>query len=136
MALKSILRGSKSIVRITPDHLPLLKRWFKARGLAIDINSMSDMGYIVDGRVAGWLFVTNSNSAMIEGLIADPHSVPSLRRASTRKLVGFLIDTSLMLGFTNIFAISKHPSIDQMSKEFGFKSNGNLKVYTLNASKD
>lgn len=136
-SLKTVLKGSRSIVRVNPDHYPQLTSWYKGRGQRIDLeDSISDMGYIADGRVAGWLYITNSNCAMIEGLIADPNSLPSLRRASMRKLVGFLIDTALMLGFTNIFAISKHPSVAQLSKEFGFKVNDTLKVYTLNTGRD
>lgn len=94
------------------------------------------MGYIVDGRVAGWLYVTNSEVAFIEGLIADPDTIPSLRKASMRKLVGFLIDTALMLGFTKVFAVSKHPSVDKLAKEFGFKGNSSLTVYTMSTDKD
>lgn len=138
MALKSIIRGQGSIVRVTPDHYPLLKSWYKARGIRIDNieDVVSDMGYIVDGRVAGWLYVTNSNCTMIEGIISDPATIPSLRRASIRKLIGFLIDTSLILGFTNIFALSKHPSMEQSARDFGFKISNTLKVFTLNAGEE
>lgn len=97
---------------------------------------ISDLGYIVDGRVAGWLYVTNSNCAMIEGIIADPNTVPSLRQQSLRKLCGFLVDTALMLGYTNIFGISKHPSMAKVSKELGFKMSNDFKVFTLNTGRE
>lgn len=127
-----------SIVRVTPDHYPMLKRWYKGHGKDFIVleDVISDLGYIVDGRVAGWLFVTNSNVAMIEGIISNPESVPSLRRTSLRKLTGFLVDASLMLGFTNIFGISKHPSMAKVAKELGFKSGKDFSVFTLNAGQD
>lgn len=127
------LKGHGSIVRITSDHYPLLKKWYKARGLKVDLEgNISDTGFIADGRVAGWLYVTNSNTAFIEGLISNPDTVPSLRRQSTRKLMGFLIDTALFLGFESIFAISRHPSVAKLAEEFAFKENSTLKVYTMN----
>lgn len=137
MSVKSLLKGSRTIVRITPDHYPQIHSWHEARGRRIDIEgNISDMGYLVDGRVAGWLYVTNSNAAFIEGLVADPNSVPSLRRASMRKLTGFLIDTAVMLGYTHIFAITRHPSVVKMAHEFGAKENSSLKVFTISTERD
>lgn len=138
MPLKSILRPSGSIVRVTPDHYPLITSWYEGHGTRIDNieDAVSDLGYIADDRVAGFLYVTNSNCAMIEGVIANPHSVPSLRRASLRKLTGFLVDIALMLGYTNIFGISKHPSITKVARELGFKEHSDFKLVTLITGKD
>lgn len=140
MDLKSLLKplynGSGSIVRITPDHYPMLRSWYEARGKRMpNTELLSDMGYIVDGRIAGWLYVTNSSMAMIEGIIADPATIPSLRKQSLRKLCGFLIDTALMLGFTDVFGISRHPSMTKISKEFGFKQ-AEFNIFTLSTGQD
>lgn len=94
------------------------------------LSTLSDMGYIADGRVAGWIYLTNGNAAMLEWIISDPSTVPSLRKESLRKLVGFMVDTCLMLGYTNIFGISKNPAIVGVAKQFGFKSS-EYTVYTL-----
>lgn len=125
--------GSKSIVKVTPRDYPMILEWYAARGKpAPSTASFSDLGYIVDGRVVGWLYLTNSNMAMIEGIVSDPSTIPSLRKASTRKLVGFLIDAAVALGYTNLFGISKHPSILGIAKQFGFKEDDSFKVVTLN----
>jgi hypothetical protein len=130
------LNGPPGIDRITRVHKDLIMSWWQQRGKRIDYKgTVSDLGFIADGRVAGWLYLTNSRVAMIEGIIADPCSVPSLRKASVRKLTGFLIDTALSLGYTRIFGISKHPGMARVSKEFGFKENV-FKVYTLSVEKD
>lgn len=134
--IKPLYNGSGSIVRITPDHYPLLRSWYAARGRTMPNEELlSDMGFIIDGRIAGWLYVTNSSMAMIEGVIADPSTVPSLRRQSLRKLCGFLIDTALMLGFTEVFGISRHPSMAKISKELGFKQ-AKFSVFTLSVGQD
>ena len=81
---------------------------------------LSDFGFIVDNRVAGFLYMTNSNIAFIEWVVARPKTVPSLRRASLRKLIGVLVDTATMMGCDIIFGVSTHPSIGKEAKAFGF----------------
>lgn len=127
--------GNRAIVRVTSDHYPTLKRWYEARGKeTFNRHLISDLGYMVDGRVAGWLYLTNSNIAMIECIISDPGTVPSLRKESLNKLVGHLIDTAVNLGYIHIWGISKHPSIEKVAEKYGFKITEGFKVLTLTAS--
>jgi hypothetical protein len=134
-AFISDLNAKESIVRIRPVHHELLRAWYAARGRQVDTSTFSDCGFIVDGRIAGFLYVTNSNMAFIEGVIADPYTVPSLRRHSMKKLIGILIDTATMLGYDNIFGISRHPSMSKLGKEFGFKEEP-FNVLMLSTDKD
>lgn len=120
------LNGLESIVRVKSSHWPLISSWYEERGLKTPIKgNMSDMGFIADGRVAGWLYLTNSNIAMIEGIISDPHTIPSLRKASLAKLTGAMIDMALALGYTTILGITKHPSVKKLAKQYGFKETDN-----------
>lgn len=125
-----------NIERIRPRHYKLLESWYAARGRKIDTSTFSDMGFIVDGRAAGFLYVTNSNLAMIEGIVADPYTIPSHRRLSIEKLVGLLMDTALSLGFTNIFGISKHPAIIKVGKKYGFKIHTDFLMLTYSEDKE
>lgn len=132
-----LLKAPGSIVRFTSDHYPLLKSWYAARGrIAPNRETLSDMGYVVDGRVIGFLYLTNSNVAMIEAIIADPNSVPSLRRASTDKLIGLLIDKAILLGYSSIFALSKHPSMHKAASKFGAKASTDFTLLTLDTNKE
>lgn len=120
-----------NIKRITTDHYPLIRSWYEARNKPCpSVETLSNTGYMADGRVAGWLYLTNSNVAMVDGIISDPNTVPSLRRESLQKLSGFLVDMALMLGYTNIFGMTKHPSLDQMGKKLGFRSQ-DFKVWAI-----
>lgn len=131
------LNAPGSIVRFTSDHYPTLKSWYVARGrIAPPTDTLSDTGYVVDGRVIGFLYLTNSNMALVEGVIANPDSVPSLRRASLRKLVGLLVDKAVMLGYSNIFCLTDHPNIIEVARQFGGKASTNLTLLTLNTNKD
>ncbi len=124
--------SASSISKVSPKDYATILEWYERRGKqAPEIASFSDLGYIVDGRVAGWLYLTNSNMAMIEGIISDPNTVPSLRKESLKKLVGFLIDCAMALGYTQIFGLSKHPAILDISRQFGFKEAEGFKLVTL-----
>lgn len=131
------MRRIKGIEKVTKAHLPLIKLWYQRRGMKMPRTGLlSTTGYIVDGRVAGWLHLTDSDIALIEGIIADPMSVPGLRRESLNKLSGYLIDTAILLGYNTVLAISKHPNIIQLSERYGFKELNGHKVMVLDASKD
>lgn len=110
------------IRKYTGRDYDLVAGWCKKRGRPLPSpDALSDLGFIVDDRVAGWLYLTNSNVAMVENIIANPNSVPSLRRHSLKVLCGLLVDTALSLGYTNIFGISNHPSVQKICREMGFR---------------
>lgn len=125
-----------SIRRVTSKDFPMIVSWYRKRGLkAPDPRALSDSGFIADERVAVWVFLTNSNMALIDGVIADPETVPSLRRESLTKLIGFCIDFCLQLGYTQIIGVTKHPKIEDLGKKFGFKQLPHKVIY-LDASGD
>ena len=131
------LLARPNIRRITPSDYRTIDAWYDKRNRDMpDPKTFSDMGYMADGRVAGWLYVTNSNMAMIEGIIADPDTVPSLRKASLEKLCGFLVDTAVALGYTHIFGITEHPSIEKVCYKLGFQEAKGFRVFVLNEPED
>lgn len=122
------------IIRYKPGNYKAVESWYRARGLkAPPPQYLSDMGYIADGRVAGWLYLTNSNVALIEGIISNPYSSPSSRRQSLKKLGGTLIDMALSLGYSVIKVETNHPSIQQIVEDMGFKEH-EIKTFILHDS--
>ena len=93
--------------------------------------SLSDVGYIVEERVAGWIYLTNSNVAMIEGVISDPNSLPSFRRLATKRLCSTLVDMAVALGYTKVLAITSHPAIMEICETMGFDEL-DKRVFLLN----
>lgn len=123
-----------SLKRVTSKDFPVIVHWYRKRNLKVpDPRALSDVGFIADGRVAGWLYLTNSNIAIIEGIISDPDSTSSLRRESLNKLIGCLIDFAVHLGYTQIMGVTKHPGIQTLGKRYGFKSLPHTVIY-LDAS--
>lgn len=134
MSSEMRLTGTRGLRRYTHRDYPMIKEWYALRGKQPPSPAiLSDLGYIADDRVCGFLYLTNSNMAMIEGIVANPESVPSLRRESLTKLVGYMIDTALLLGYENIFGISQHPSIAREAERFGFKT-ADYKIYMIRES--
>lgn len=127
----------KGIEKVTRNHYKLLKGWYEERGLAMPKRShFSTMGYIADGRVAGWLHLMNSDMALIEGLISDPNTIPSLRRDSVIKLCGFLTDTAIALGYPVVLGITKAPSIETVAQKLGYKELKGYKIMALDVSEE
>jgi len=100
----------------------MIAKWYKARGQRVpEPKSLSTIGFIADDRVAAWLYVTNSNMAMIECVISNPDTVPSLRRESLQHLCSFMVDAAMAMGYTNLAGITNHPSIEAICSRLGFK---------------
>jgi len=124
----------KNIRQFKKSDMKTIALWYRKRNEVVpDPRALSNTGFIADERVAAWVYFTNSNIAMIEGVISDPESVKSLRRQSLNKLMGFCIDFCLAAGYTQIIGISKHPSIKYLAKSYGFKVLPDHKVFYLNA---
>lgn len=75
--------------------------------------------------------MTNSNLAIIEGVISNPDTIPSLRKHSLKVLAGLMTDTAVSLGCTTVLAISKHPSIVELCGQMGFKELTDHRVFAL-----
>lgn len=121
----------KGIERVTKAEYERVRLWYKKRGKkAMPFGLLPPMGYMCDKRVAGWLYTTDGNLAIIEGIIADPDTIPSYRRQSMRKLSAFLVDMAVALGYSTILGITTHPSTDKMAKEFGFTQQ-EANIWTL-----
>lgn len=104
------------------EHYKAIASWYHARGMeAPSIDRLPELGFIVDNRVAGWLYRTDSTVAMIDAVISNPHTLPSARRQSLKKLAGVLVDTAIALGYPDIIFTSKHPTIQKLGMEMGFR---------------
>lgn len=122
-------------VRYKHRYYPMIAEWYdKHAQAAPKPEQLSDLGFIVDNRVAGWIYLTSSNLAIIECVISNPDTIPSLRKESLRKLAGLLVDTAVTLGCTEVLAITKHPGIAELAQHMGFRELPDHKVYILSES--
>lgn len=116
------------------DHYKAIASWYHARGLeAPSLERIPEVGFVVDDRVAGWIYRTDSTVALIDGVISNPHTLPSARKLSLQKLAGVLVDTALALGYPDVIATSSHPSIQKLCPVLGLRETGQ-RVYQLTES--
>lgn len=110
------------IRRYQKRDFEMLKRWYKERGLgAPQEAALSDAGWVADERVVGFLYVTNSNIALIDGIVSDPHSLPSNRKQSLQQLCSTIVDVAVMMGYTNIIAATSNESIKEICRKMAFQ---------------
>lgn len=102
-------------------HYKAIASWFTARGKAAPLpQELPKLGFVVGGRVAGFVVRTDANIAFIDGIISNPRSLPSQRRHDLEILAGVLIDTAISLGYTRVGFTSEHPSIQKIGLKHNF----------------
>lgn len=112
-------------------HMPLIRSWYEKRGITPpEARKLPTLGFVVDNKVAGWLYQTDSTTALIDAVIADPDSLPKARRLALRRLAGVLTDTALSMGYTDVIFTSSSPTIQLIGKEMGFQET-NQKLFVL-----
>lgn len=113
-------------------HYKIIASWYHAREIEAPLpEQLPEIGYIVDNKVAGWLYRTDSSVAFVDGMISNPNSLPSARRHALNVLAGVLLDTASSLGYTTVLATTEHPSITNLVKKHGFNKT-NQTLYILN----
>jgi hypothetical protein len=125
------------IVRYKPkQHYKAIASWFHAHGLEAPVQDrLPEVGFIVDNRVAGWIYRTDSTVAMIDWVISNPFTLPSERRMSLKKLAGVLVDTAVALGYPDVIFTTTHENIKKIGVDMGFRPT-NQQVFILDAFSD
>jgi hypothetical protein len=77
-------------------------------------------GFVVAGTVAGFLYRTDSNIAILEAFIANPKSDADERNAALDAIVVALVKEAQRAGFTYLLAYTTVPAILRRAERFGF----------------
>ena len=102
-------------------HYKAIASWYLAQNLeAPDIASFPEIGFIVDNRVAGWIARTDNCTAVIERAVYNPSTLPSTHEAALTTLVGVLLDTVTMLGYTRIIVASDDVLLSKVAEKYTF----------------
>lgn len=115
-------------------HYKAVASWYHARNMAAPLpDSLPTLGFVVDGKVAGWLYQTDSTVALVDGFIASPDTLPSSRKQAIEVLAGLLLDLAHSLGYHTVLATTSHPTIKKMCHKHKFVET-NQTLYILNES--
>lgn len=115
-------------------HYKAIASWYHARDLEAPIpDAIPDIGYIVDGKVAGWLHRTDTNMAIIDTYISNPHSTRSSRRHAVELLTATLLDAAGVMGCNKVICLVSIPDHNKLASKYNLKETGQ-QVFTLEES--
>lgn len=107
-----------------------INAWYAMRGFhPIGEHLFPDVGYIVPGIGAGFIYQTDSSLCFIEGYISNPTSTKAERKEAFDAITVSLIHAAKDHGFTSMLAYTKHEEIAKRCDRFQFQRQGDYTLY-------
>lgn len=106
-------------------HIPLISSWGVERGMmtqdaAVDAALYPPTGFVVNGILASWLYLTNSSLAYIDSTIADPKSEKDARRAAMVEMLPLIVEEARAHGVKVLCTLAYHRSFAELLGDGGF----------------
>lgn len=99
----------------------MIAQWYRDHNqMPIPYTSLPKTGIIVDEIVAGFLYKTDSNVAIIENFISDPSSNKDHRRESIDVCMSTLVKEAKSQGFSYILSYPTHKRMEKDHSRWGF----------------
>lgn len=104
-----------------PEDYDLIKSWWNAHNWKeVPSSSLPSCGYIVNEVCVGFLYLTNSDMALLEWVVSDPNSDVELRNQSLDLLLAVLTEEAKLNGVKFIFTATRHPKLQERYKKHEF----------------
>ncbi len=101
-------------------HGPVVSEWIRARGLgenAGDLSLLPTSGFVIGGIAVGFIYLTNSRLAFMDGFMTDPTSDRRERDLALDLLIVALFDEARELGYTAVAGTtSAQPLADRLAQ--------------------
>lgn len=127
--------GLPDIRYFTPFDHSQVSTWWEAQGWpSVPLSSLPKTGFIIDGYCAGFMYKTDSDTALVEWIIANPNTDKEERSNALGLLFDSLIKETENEGYKNIFSWTNHPGLIKRYQDKGFEvadTNVNLLVRNL-----
>ena len=121
---------NRAVPFIASDHLSQLNQWHSIRGLSpVNRGDLPSTGFIVLGIAAGFLYLTDSNLAFLDGYIANPETTSLERKPALDLITDCLMDAAQKAGVKRLVSLSANPSIQARSLSSGFTSHGTFQLF-------
>jgi hypothetical protein len=105
-------------------HRGQIEEWSKKRGCVWTSSKRSTYGYIVPGVAAGWLYVTDGDFCIAEGLISNPDASSGARHEAFWALQEAFEDRSRQLGKQRIIGLLASDAMQAQAVDKGYKVLG------------
>lgn len=109
-----------------------ISRWWSERDLPpIPLGLLPLNGFIVPGVCAGFLYLTDSDLAIIEGFVSNPKTTQMERDPALNAVTAALCERAKALGYTAISAFTQTEKITSRATKHGFAvSPGHYRLVT------
>ncbi len=104
-------------------HLALVHEWTRLRGLgpdAGDVSLLPPTGFLADGIVAGFIFLTNSRVGFIDSFVSDPRATKEARGAAIEEIMGAIVKDAREMGLHALAGSICIPSLAAHVERCGF----------------
>lgn len=95
--------------------------WWDSHGWPrVPFTSLPFNGYLVDGTCAAFLYVTDSDLAIMEWIIGNPAVEKSVRGEALNNLIEFISKDAKNMGYKTIITMTKHSKLIDRFVSHGF----------------
>lgn len=116
--------------RFIVEDIAQVNSWYRARAMpTVSEHLFPDIGMIVDGIGAGFIYQTDSSMCFLDGYISNPETTREERAEAFDKISHALILTAKEYGFSQILAYTKNSEIRKRCERFGFTARGEHTLY-------
>lgn len=110
----------KPVPYVPELHFSQVSEWMQFRNEVITPDALPQTGFIIPGKVAGFLYRTDSSVAWIEGLVAAPGLDREERSQAIDAIVEAIIHEAQQLGFKTLLGYTVLDVVVKRSERFGF----------------
>jgi hypothetical protein len=105
-------------------HYPTVALWEEEHGLSpTPPDLFPKIGFFVPSTCAGFLYQTDSNVALIEGLITSPLSDPERRDEALDIVVEALLEEAKKLGYSVVYGFTSVSAVSRRALRLGFEKS-------------
>lgn len=115
------------IVRdITKEDMPTVKSWWEGHEWGADLTSaeyagvLPDIGFIIEGMCASWLYVSNSNMSFLSWVVSNPAVDLTEAGKALDEMINHALKVSAEIGCPNVVFPTAHEGLKRRVKRLGF----------------
>lgn len=121
--------ASKGVRLYRSSDAPEVAAWYAAHGQSPKPKgSLPNTGFIVPGVAAGWLYLTDSSVALLEGYVTNPAASAADRNDALDVITGLLLASAKSDGRSLVLALTTDQTIAERARRHGMHARGTYRV--------
>jgi hypothetical protein len=110
----------KVIPYVREEHFEQVRGWLRHWKQDLPPTALPRNGFVIPGKAAGFLYLTDSSVAWIENLVAAPGLSREERSQAADAIVTAVIDRARELGVEMLMGYTRLDAVVQRAARFGF----------------